>query len=252
MEVLRGAVGRLIGWGRTLLVTVASSYANRASPPAMGRTMLATAYLQTAGLEAEEAEQAVATGSAAGALVYLTVFVLVAVGVLVAPHSGRGAFDTAGGVAAVLAVVILAFGLAWWRGDRRRRAERLRRGARGLHDVRDNPARSARLFGGSAVVTLGYTIAFAGATLAVIPHTAGLGAALVYLAALPVASLLPAPGGVGVLDTLLVAGELLDGASIVPAIVAVLVFRLITYWLILVPGFFAYRRLTRQQGLVDA
>jgi hypothetical protein len=34
----------------------------------------------------------------------------------------------------------------------------------------------------------------------------------------------------------LVAGALLDGASIVPAIVAVLVFRLITYWLILVPG----------------
>jgi len=97
------------------------------------------------------------------------------------------------------------------------------------------------------VVTLGYTTAFASATLAVIPHTAGLGAALVYLAALPVASLLPVPGGVGVLDTLLVAGELLDGASIVPAIVAVQVFRLITYWLILVPGFFAYRRLTRQQ-----
>jgi uncharacterized membrane protein YbhN (UPF0104 family) len=29
--------------------------------------------------------------------------------------------------------------------------------------------------------------------------------------------------------------------------VAVLLFRLITYWLIIVPGFFAYRRLTRGQ-----
>jgi uncharacterized membrane protein YbhN (UPF0104 family) len=113
--------------------------------------------------------------------------------------------------------------------------------------VLDSPARAARLFGGSAVVTLGYTIAFVGATLTVIPHTAGLGAALVYLAALPVASLLPVPGGVGVLDTLLVLGELLDRASIVPAIVAVLLFRLITYWLVIIPGLFAYRRLTRQQ-----
>ena len=43
VEVLRGAADRLIGWGRTLLVTVASSYANRASPPATGRTMLDTA-----------------------------------------------------------------------------------------------------------------------------------------------------------------------------------------------------------------
>ena len=247
VEVLRGAAGRVIGWGQTLLVTVASSYANRASPSAMGRTMLDIAYLQTTGLGAEEAAEAVATGSAAGAVVHLIALVLVAVGVIIAPHSGRGAFDTAGGVVAVLAVVILAFGVAWWRADRRRWAERLRTGARGLRSALDSPARAARLFGGSAVVTLGYTIAFAGATLALIPRTAGLGAALIYLAALPVASLLPVPGGVGVLDTLLVIGELLDGASLVPAIVAVLLFRLITYWLVLLPGFFAYRHVTRQQ-----
>ena len=79
------------------------------------------------------------------------------------------------------------------------------------------------------------------------PHTAGLGAALVYLAALPVASLLPVPGGVAVLDTLLVAGLLLDGADLVAAIVAVLLFRLITFWLVLIPGYFAYRRLTHQE-----
>jgi undecaprenyl-diphosphatase len=66
VEVLRGAAGRVLGWGRTLLVTVASSYANRAGPQAMGRTLLDTAYLQTTGLSAEEAANAVDTGSAAG------------------------------------------------------------------------------------------------------------------------------------------------------------------------------------------
>jgi uncharacterized membrane protein YbhN (UPF0104 family) len=247
VEVLRGAAGRMIGWGQALLVTVASSYASRAGPLATGRTMLDTAYLQTTGLGAKEAEQAVATGSAAGAVVHIIVLVLVAVGIIVAPHSGHGAFDTAGGVVGILIVVILAFGVAWWRADRRRYAERLRRGTHGLGEVLDRPVRAARLFGGSAVVTLGYTIAFVAATLTVIPHIAGLGAALVYLAALPVASLLPIPGGVVVLDTLLVIGELLDGASIVPAVVAVLLFRLITFWLVLLPGFFAYRRLIRQQ-----
>jgi hypothetical protein len=173
VEALRGAAGRLTGWGRTLLVTVASSYANRTSPPAMGRTMLDIAYLQTTGLGAEDAEQAVATGSAASAVVHLVVFVLVAVGVLVAPHSARGVFDTAAGVAAALAVVLLAAGLAWWRRDRRRWVAQLRRGARGLRDVLDSPARAARLFGGSAVVTLGYTIAFTGATLTVTPAPPG-------------------------------------------------------------------------------
>jgi uncharacterized membrane protein YbhN (UPF0104 family) len=126
-------------------------------------------------------------------------------------------------------------------------AARLRRAAHDLHAVLDSPARAVRLFGGSAAVTLGHTVAFVGATLTVIHHTSGLGVALVYLAALPVASLLPVPGGVVVLDSLLVVGELLDGASLVPAIVAVLLFRLITYWLIIVPGFFAHRSLTRDQ-----
>ena len=96
------------------------------------------------------------------------------------------------------------------------------------------------------MVTLGYTIAFVGATLTMIHHTAGLGVALVYLAALPVAALLPVPGGVVVLDTLLVVGELLNGAGFVPAIVAVLLFRLITFWLIILPGFFAHRAVIRQ------
>src|SRR5262249_62168214 len=67
VEVLRGAAGRLIAWGRTLLVTVASSYANRAGALAMGRTMLDTAYLQEAGLGAGEAEEAGADPAGAGA-----------------------------------------------------------------------------------------------------------------------------------------------------------------------------------------
>jgi undecaprenyl-diphosphatase len=246
VEVLRGSAGRRLAWARTLVLTVASSYANRASPEAMGRTTLDIAYLQATGLGAEEAAEAVVTGSAAGAVVHVGLLLLVAIGVIVAPHTGRGAFDTTAGVVAVLVVVALALAATWWRGDRPALADRLRRAAAGLRVALDRPARAARLFGGSAAVTLGYTVAFVGATLTVIPHTAGLGVALVYLAAVPVAALLPVPSGVVVLDTLLVVGVLLDGASLVPAIVGVLLFRLITFWLVLLPAFFAHRTVTRR------
>jgi uncharacterized membrane protein YbhN (UPF0104 family) len=247
VEVLRGSAGRLLGWRQTLLLTVASSYANRASPKAMGRTMLDISYLQSTGLGAEEASEAVETGSAAGAVVHMSVLLLTGIAVIVAPHAGRGAFDTTAGVVAVLAVVTLALGFTWWHGDRQGMAARLRRDADGLRDVLDTPGRALRLFGGSAVVTLGYTIAFVGASLTVIHQTAGLGVALVYLAAVPLAALSPVPGGVVVIDTLLVIGELLNGASVVPAIVAVLLFRLITFWLIILPGLFAYRAVTRHR-----
>lgn len=62
-----------------------------------------------------------------------------------------------------------------------------------------------------------------------IPHTAGLGAALVYLVALTMASLPPPP-----------------------AVVAVLLFRLIIYRLILGPGFVACWRLIRRPELETA
>jgi uncharacterized membrane protein YbhN (UPF0104 family) len=133
-------------------------------------------------------------------------------------------------------------------GDRARLQQGLRDGAGGLRAAERDLGRGGRLFAGSALVTLGYTMAFVGATLTVITHTAGLGAALVYLTALPVAALLPVPGGVVVLDVVLVPGELVNGATLVPAIVAVLLFRAITYWLIVWPAWLAYRRVIGAQA----
>ena len=232
-------------WARTLLVTVASSYANRAAPAAIGRTALDVEYLRAAGgLTEDEAVEAVATGSAAGVVVHAIVLVLVAVGVLVAPHAARGAFDTTAGVIIALFVVLMALAAGWSWGDRARLQQGLRDGARGLRAAVRDPGRGVRLFAGSALVTLGYAVAFVGATLTMIAHTAGLGAALVYLTALPVAVLLPVPGGVVVLDVVLVLGELVNGATLVPAIVAVLLFRTITYWLTVWPAWLAYRRVT--------
>jgi uncharacterized membrane protein YbhN (UPF0104 family) len=248
VEVLRGAARRRLAWIRTLLVTVASSYANRAAPAALGRTMLDRAYFETMGLTADDADDAVTVASAAGGIVHAVLLVFVAVGVLVAPHSAKGSFDTTAGVLIALAVVAAALAFAWWRGNRQRLEARLRTARDGLRRMPKDSGHAVRLFGGSAVVTLGYTAAFVGATLTIVPGTAGLGAALVYLVALPLAALLPVPGGVVVLDTALVVGELANGADIVPAVVAVLLFRLITFWMIIVPGYFAYRRVARDQG----
>lgn len=220
---------------------------NRGRPADSARTPLDTRYLQTAGLDAASARGSVVTASAAGAVVHLLVLLLVAVAVMVAPDAGGGFLASTIGVIGTLLVVILAIVLAWTRGGDSA-ASKLRSARSGLRAAATSPSRTVRLFGGSVVVVVGYVLTFVGATLTVVPHTAALGVALVYLAAVPVAALLPVPGAVLVLDAVLFAGLLLDGIDPVPAVVAVLLFRAVTFWLVLPAGVLAHRRLSRGQA----
>lgn len=59
----------------------------------------------------------------------------------------------------------------------------------------------------------------------------------------------PTPGGVGAVEAVLIGG--LSGAGVDPAVAtpAVLVFRLLTHWAIVVPGWFALRALRSRQAL---
>jgi undecaprenyl-diphosphatase len=105
------------------------------------------------------------------------------------------------------------------------------------------------LFGGSAGLTLCYGLALAACTRAF-----GLGLGLpvviaVFLGGAAVGSVSAAPGGLGAVEGALVAGLTAAGAASGPAIAAVLTYRLITYWLPVIPGFVAYRVLRRRHLL---
>ncbi len=71
----------------------------------------------------------------------------------------------------------------------------------------------------------------------------------VYLGAAAVAAAAPTPGGLGAIEAALAAG--LTGVGMRPgaAIAAVLVYRLATYWLPVLPGWLAWRLLQRRGSL---
>lgn len=69
--------------------------------------------------------------------------------------------------------------------------------------------------------------------------------ALVALAAMFAAALVPTPGGVGAVECTAVFGLLVTGVPVGPAVVAVLVWRMLTFWLPLVAGALPFRRLRR-------
>jgi undecaprenyl-diphosphatase len=103
----------------------------------------------------------------------------------------------------------------------------------------------AELVGGAVGVTAGNLLAlvFAVEALGGGPSIATIG--FVYLTAAVVSSAAPTPGGLGAVEATLVAGLHGTGMASSSALGAVLLFRLATFWLPILPGLVAFRRLQR-------
>ena len=115
-----------------------------------------------------------------------------------------------------------------------------------LGRVARSPVRLALLFGGSALVTLAYIAGLAASVEAfgVSASIAQIGA--VYLVSSLIAAASPTPGGIGAIEAALAAGLTGIGIPNGPAVSAVLLYRLATYWLPVPPGWYSWRLLQRR------
>ncbi len=246
---LLGSVSVRLSFGATVLAQGASSFVNRVSPSNVGGMALNVRFLQKAGVEPSTGVAAVGVNALAGALVHAALLVIFF------SWAGRGlgkAFKlpSSSKLLVILAVVAAVIGIVMATRQGRRFAARkllpsVRSSLASLRQVARSPARLALLIGGSALVTLAYV----GGLVASVEAFGG-GASVakigaVYMAASLVAAASPTPGGVGAIEALLTAG--LTGLGISPgaAVSAVLIYRLATYWLPVVPGWLCLRRLQR-------
>jgi uncharacterized protein (TIRG00374 family) len=69
----------------------------------------------------------------------------------------------------------------------------------------------------------------------------------VYMGAAAIAAAAPSPGGLGAIEAALIAGLTGVGMQAGPAVSAVLLYRLATYWLPVLPGWLAWRALLRRE-----
>ena len=244
-----GAVDPPLALGRTTLVQVASSFANRLTPASLGGIGLNVRYLQRAGTDRPAAVAAVAVNTAAGALLHVLGLLVAA---FLAGHTELHTAQIPRGwpVLVALAAVLATGGLALWSplGRRRLVVPALRAG-RELAGVLRRPGKAAQLLGGSAGVTLTYALALACCLAAFGAHLPLVSTVAVYLAGAAVASVSPTPGGLGAMEAALVAGLTAVGAPTGPAVAGVLAFRLLTFWLPILPGWLAYRAL-RADGTI--
>jgi undecaprenyl-diphosphatase len=248
---LLGAVRPRVRFWPTVLAQGASSFVNRVSPANVGGMALNVRFLQKSGVDASAGVAAVGVNSLAGAVVHLVLIVIF----FTWSGSGLGTafkLPSSSKLLAILAVIVAVIGIVLATRPGRRFASGklmpgLRSAAASLKRVAQRPGKMAMLFGGSALITLAYIGAFAASIEAFGggPGIVLLGA--VYLGAAALAAAAPTPGGLGALEAALVAGLTGVGMAAGPAVSAVLLYRLATYWLPVVPGWLSWRMLQRRE-----
>ena len=250
---LMGAVPQRIRFWPTVLAQGASSFVNRVSYANVGGMALNARFLQKSGVDASAGVAAVGVNSLAGAIVHLILIVVFF------SWAGKGlgkAFrlpssSTLLVILAVVAAIVGIVGIVLATRPGRRFASGkivpgLRSAAASLKRVAQNPGKMTMLFGGSALITLAYIGALAASIEALGggPGIVLIGA--VYLASSALAAAAPTPGGLGAVETATVAGLTGVGMAAGPAVSAVLLWRLATYWLPIAPGWLSWRVLQRR------
>ena len=244
---LAGAVPGHVPFGPAVLTQGASSFINRVSPANVGGMALNARFLQKSGTSTPASVAAVGVNALAGAVMHVA---LIVVFFALAGHDLTKAFKLPSGskILLALAVIIAVTGVVLaTRPGRRWTRRQLIPGARSaagsLRQAAASPVKLGLLFGGSALITLAYIGGLAASVQAFGggPGLIVLGA--VYLAAAALAAAAPTPGGLGAIEAALVAGLTGVGMQPGPAVSAVLLYRLATYWLPVLPGWLCWRSL---------
>jgi uncharacterized membrane protein YbhN (UPF0104 family) len=250
---LAGGVTTPLPFVPNLEVQMASSFVNRVSPANVGGMALNVRFLQKAGATTSDAVTGVGLNSLVGALVHIVLLVLFFA------WAGQGlgpAFQIPGGSTALVAIPIVlgivGIVIATRRGRRLFKRHVLgffRDAFTSAKTLARSPGKLAALFGGSALVTLAYIGALAAAVAAVHGDLSLAKVGAVYLGASIIAAAAPTPGGLGALEAATVAGLTGVGMASGPAVAAVLSYRLVTYWIPILPGWISFQ-LLEKRGLI--
>jgi glycosyltransferase 2 family protein len=245
---LRAAVGQRIAFGPTLLVQVSSSFIGRLTPEGVGWLVLNQRFLEQAGIPRASALAAIGLKVFAAALTRLAVMVIVFA--MVGTTSDLLHFEPVHVLG--IATVVLAVGLIACFALRSRVPERLASvaaAARDLVAVLRQPGRAAVLLASSAGLPMSYALALVACAIAFGADAPVVEVLAVYLGGTFVAAASPTPGNLGAVEVTLSAGLTAVGVPAASAIGAVVMYRLLTFWIPLVPGLLAFRYLQHQKHI---
>jgi uncharacterized membrane protein YbhN (UPF0104 family) len=244
---LNGFVPERLKLHRTLAAQLAGNFATLVSPPTIGSIAINVRYLQKSGLHPALAAASVGVSQV---MAFIFHIVLLFVFGIAAGTTAEHTFNPPRWVViAVVIVVILMLASLAVPYVRKQISQRvvplLREVGPRLATVAQRPAKLAEGIGGILLLNL----AFVGVLYASIEAFGGSMAiavvAVVYLAGATLGQAAPTPGGLGAVEAALVAGLTAGGLNAGIAVSAVLLYRLITFWIPTIPGYWAFTWLSK-------
>ena len=248
---LEGFVPERLNFFRTLQAQLAASFATLISPPTLGAVAVNLRYLQRAGVNPALGAASVGVSQVMAFVVHL--LLLLVFGLIAGTRQESDFTPPAWAVwvlvGGLLAAVILLL-LPWTRKwiTRRIRPIFQQVGPRLLTLVQQ-PRKLAVGISGILLLNLGYIICLVACVWAFGGSAPIAAIAVVYLAGATIGQAAPTPGGLGAVEAALSAGLTAAGIPGGIAVSSVLLFRLVTFWLPTIPGWFSFNSLQKNELL---
>ena len=237
-----GAVPRHLPFGATLAAQVAGSFVNRVVPARVGGMATNLRFLQKQGVDLAVATSSIGLQQVVGLVMHVTLSAVFLVWAGRSAEDALHALPSGQTVLIGLTVIGALSGLLFLlpQGRRLLRARvlpPLKRSLGGIADVARRPLKVFELFGGAALLTLMNIAALVLCLEAFgTPGVSASMVAVVYLVGSAVSSVAPTPGGIGAVEAALIAGLTTVGVQSEVAVPAVFMFRIVTFWLPILPG----------------
>ncbi len=256
---LMGSVPDRLPFTTMYAAQMSSSFLDTLAPAGLGGMALNTRLMQKRGVEPARAVAGVGLNGVAGFIMHI---VLLGVFLFWTSITGSQAAESNAsikppdtrniliGVGGVAALVLLAFVLPYTRKlVRTKGVPMVKDAGKGLAELARRPRKLAALFGGSTIVTLGLYSALLCSVQAFGGDLSPAQIGAAYMVAFSVAVFAPTPGGLGALELSLTAAFQQLGMSVDVAFASVALFRLITFFLPIIPGWITFTIIQRR-GLV--
>jgi glycosyltransferase 2 family protein len=248
---LTGFVTERLSFWLTVLAQLASSFVTLVTPAAVGGAAVNIRYLQRRKIPAAIAAASVGVSQVVAFVLHISLLVIF---IALTGTNERNPiklpavayFVIAGLIAIAAAAAALPAGRRLLRA---RVAPTINQVLPQLLQIAQHPRKLAEGIGGALLLTAAYIGCLAVCVKALGGSIPIASVAVVYLTGSAIGSLVPTPGGLGAIEAALSAGLTAAGMPGAAAVSAVLLYRLLTFWLPVPIGWVALKYLERRQAL---